>query len=412
MLRSRKLTLFLLLAGFILIHLPPRLAAQTSNQAALVVRFGDGNVHRQCVTFSEPEITGYDLLQRSGLDVAVEAQGMGALICSIGGTGCPADDCLCQCKGGGDCVYWSYWHQNGGGWQYSPGGASIYPVTNGVVEGWSWGPGTVNEAVPPPETRFEDVCQVAPTSTHTATAVPPTATPLPTNTPPPTEPPEINFSVDTNTVPAGACTTLRWRVANIAAVYLDGMGVSGEDAQEVCPSQTETYSLRVLYTGGEETRTLTVTVLQAQTTATPTTGAQVAGNVVAPTTAVPPTSNAPPTTAIESAEASASADAAVSVVASATPAATNTATTAPPTVTAAVTWITVAPLFTETPTPASVLAALPPTPLNPAPPTPAENQAGVATTTAASWLPYVIFLAIVVVLSLLIFRATRRSEAQ
>jgi hypothetical protein len=81
-------------------------------------------------------------------------------------------------------------------------------------------------------------------------------------------------------------------------------------------------------------------------------------------------------------------------------------------VTAAVTWITVAPLFTETPTPAAVIAALPATPLNSAPPTPAENQAGGVTTTVASWLPYVVFLAIVVVLSLLIFRATRRSGAQ
>jgi hypothetical protein len=406
MLRSRILLLLLMLTGFILVHLPPRLAAQNTNQAALVVRFGDGNVQKQCVTFSEPEITGYDLLQRSGMDVTVDAQGMGALICRIGGTGCPADDCLCQCKGGDDCVYWSYWHQNGGGWQYSPGGASIYPVTNGTIEGWSWGPGTVDKAVPPPETAFEEICQVAPTPTHTATAVPPTATPLPTNTSPPTEPPEINFSVDANSLQAGACTTLRWRVANILSVYLDGVGVSGEDAQEVCPSQTETYTLRVLYAGGEDTRTLTVNVLPAQTTATPTIGAQVAGNVAAPATAAPPTSNTPSTAPSDPVAASAAADAA----ASPTPAAINTATTAPPTVTAAVTWITVAPLFTETATPTTVIAALPPTPLNPAPPTPADNQAGVAT--AVSWLPYVIFLAIVVVLSLLIFRATRRSEAQ
>ena len=41
--------------------------AQTGNQAALVVVHGDGSLVTRCVEFNEPQINGYDLLQRSGL---------------------------------------------------------------------------------------------------------------------------------------------------------------------------------------------------------------------------------------------------------------------------------------------------------------------------------------------------------
>lgn len=149
----------LLITITVLAYWPPQLAAQTPNQAALVVRLGDDQVQSACVSFSEPQITGYELLQRSGLDVVVEVQGAGALVCTIDGVGCPANNCLCQCQGGGDCVYWSYWHHAEGDWQYSQGGASVFPVTNGTLNGWSWGPGSVTAALPPPALSFNDVCQ-------------------------------------------------------------------------------------------------------------------------------------------------------------------------------------------------------------------------------------------------------------
>lgn len=179
----RKLLPLLLLGGLILAYWPPQLAAQDANQAALVVRFGDGNVQTRCVSFDEPQISGYDLLLRSGLDVTADVQGAGALVCAIDGAGCPASNCLCQCQGGGDCIYWSYWLQNGGQWQYSQGGASMVQVQPGAVQGWSWGPGAVNEAIAPPPTAFEDVCQAPVTATSAPTNTPsPTATLLPTNT--------------------------------------------------------------------------------------------------------------------------------------------------------------------------------------------------------------------------------------
>lgn len=175
---------------------PAGLAAQNPNRAALVVRSGDQQVQTACVEFSEPEISGLDLLLRSGLDVEIEAQGLGALVCSIDGTGCGAEDCWCQCKGGGDCIYWSYWLRPNGGWQYAQIGSIMTKVTSGSIQGWSWGPGAVNAAIAPPPMDFEDVCtdgtgsdsRVTPGAAIVVT-VPPTAvpaTPLPTATSAPT----------------------------------------------------------------------------------------------------------------------------------------------------------------------------------------------------------------------------------
>lgn len=135
----------------------PQPQDRDGNRAALVVSNGDGVVNTQCVNFAEPELTGYELLERSGLPAEIDYQAGGTAVCSIEGTGCPASDCFCECRGS-DCEYWSYWHQIGQEWEYSVVGASVYPVRNGAVEGWSWGPGSVTEAIPPPAASFADIC--------------------------------------------------------------------------------------------------------------------------------------------------------------------------------------------------------------------------------------------------------------
>lgn len=165
-----------------LAYWPSQLAAQSSNQAALVVRFGDGSVQTRCVTFEEAQISGYDLLLRAGLDVTADVQGAGALICAINDTGCAADNCLCHCAGGDDCRYWSYWLQNEGQWHYAQGGASMVSVRPGMVQGWSWGPGSVDDAIAPPALTFDAVCAAdatavpANTTTQTETPLAPTPT--------------------------------------------------------------------------------------------------------------------------------------------------------------------------------------------------------------------------------------------
>ena len=168
--------------------------AQESNRAGLVVQFGDGIVETRCVEFTEPTISGLELLERSGFPVlAAYDPSLGAMVCKIQEQGCPVDNCLCQSPPD----YWSYWHQVDNNWIYSPAGSSTYPVSNGAVEGWSWGPGnppavmTITEICAPPATATPSN-----TTVPTNTPVPPTETPAPTDTLVPTDTPTLKPTTD------------------------------------------------------------------------------------------------------------------------------------------------------------------------------------------------------------------------
>ena len=61
------------------------------------------------------------------------------------------------------------------------------------------------------------------------------------------------FSVDRVEIRPGECVTFRWRVDGIKAIYFhaegerwEDHGVVGEGEQQVCPSQTTTYCLRIV----------------------------------------------------------------------------------------------------------------------------------------------------------------------
>ncbi len=61
------------------------------------------------------------------------------------------------------------------------------------------------------------------------------------------------FSVDRTDIQPGECVTFRWRVEGVKAVYFHAEGqrwqdhgVVGAGEQQVCPSQTTTYCLRVI----------------------------------------------------------------------------------------------------------------------------------------------------------------------
>lgn len=153
--------------------------ASDANRVAVVVDFGNGQVASRCVSFSEETITGFDALERTGLPVETDFQTGGAAVCRIDQQGCPSDDCFCSCRGGGDCLYWSYWHLADGVWHYSSAGSALYRVGDGAIEGWAWGLGSVTQASPPPIVSFSDVCATEPTPTPTQTATPSrTATPV------------------------------------------------------------------------------------------------------------------------------------------------------------------------------------------------------------------------------------------
>ncbi len=67
--------------------------------------------------------------------------------------------------------------------------------------------------------------------------------------------PNPNFRADAYSVAPGQCTTLRWSIDNVRAVFFwDGanaQGVSGNDARQVCPNSTTTYRLQVVYNDGQ-----------------------------------------------------------------------------------------------------------------------------------------------------------------
>lgn len=141
--------------------------AQEPNKAGIVIRLNESETISRCVAFEDEDISGLELLERSGLTTQIRAEGMGSLVCSINETGCPANDCFCQCRGGGECVYWSYWQDSAEGWQYARLGASSYRVTAGEIDGWSWGPGSLTDAISPPELTFEEICSEDAATTHT-----------------------------------------------------------------------------------------------------------------------------------------------------------------------------------------------------------------------------------------------------
>ncbi len=170
--------------------------ASDANQVAVVVDFGDGRIATRCVGFSEESISGFEALSRTGLPVETDFQTGGAAVCRVDGQGCPSEDCFCSCRGGGDCMYWSYWHLQDGAWNYSAAGSGLYQLHGGEVDGWVWGLGSVTQASPPPVIPFGEICvnEAANSPTPTATVVqPPTSTPMIL----PTQQPAVNLPTAT-----------------------------------------------------------------------------------------------------------------------------------------------------------------------------------------------------------------------
>jgi hypothetical protein len=78
------------------------------------------------------------------------------------------------------------------------------------------------------------------------------------------------FRLDQNPIPAGSCTTLRWDTDNALEVYLDGERVNADGSQEICPTTSQEYHLRVVGEAGKKTHTLVLGVIGALPSATAT----------------------------------------------------------------------------------------------------------------------------------------------
>ena len=90
----------------------------------------------------------------------------------------------------------------------------------------------------------------------------PSPTPMPTATPPM----YVDFRADAPWVMAGECTTLRWDVEGVRAVYMNGQGQPGHSSQDVCPSETRTYVLHAALNSGYLDRAITIAVLPVPAT--------------------------------------------------------------------------------------------------------------------------------------------------
>ncbi len=192
-------------------------SAQTQpNRAAVVARFADGQNLVKCVTFPEDSITGEELLRRTGWSIVIDAEtDKGSAICKVNDVGCGVDDCFCRCRGGAQCEYWSYWHRVNNEWEYADSGAGSYNVSDGALEGWSWGPGNWVTGTEPPDFTFQQIC-----NTNTNPIVR-------DNTPEPDtdQPPDGDFDADEILVESGACTILSWVIFDATSVTLDGVEV-------------------------------------------------------------------------------------------------------------------------------------------------------------------------------------------
>ncbi len=161
-------------------------AGQALHHAGLVVVFPDGT-DTFCIEFTEDELSGAELLQRTGLPLVLSGfGGLGSGVCRIDNVGCSdPGNCFCQCQGA-DCHYWTYYELDGEAWRFLPVGASQRRVQDGAVDGWVWG----NGHTPPGAASIGKLCAaVRPTPAPTATPVPTNRGTRTTATPPPNGPP-------------------------------------------------------------------------------------------------------------------------------------------------------------------------------------------------------------------------------
>jgi hypothetical protein len=158
---SRRLTLIVLLGLVLVIAIAAPALAQTGStkQIGLVIAFSDGTKHIEIVTVPVAATT-FEALQAANIDLASETTQFGPAICSINGTGCPADNCFCNAE-----KYWAYYHLANGQWASAPEGVGTFVPANRAVEGFAWSgfDAQYNPTDKPPVLTFDQiVAQTAP----------------------------------------------------------------------------------------------------------------------------------------------------------------------------------------------------------------------------------------------------------
>jgi len=139
---ARRAGLILLLILGVSLMQVPGLAQEPESVAGLVILDDDGGFGYALVAFREEEISGMELLRRSGAEpVTISFGGLGEGVCGIGRTGCAVDVCrrrMCQ-TGSADSPYWQTFAAGAAGtWAPLQLGASADRVSDGDVRLWAW----------------------------------------------------------------------------------------------------------------------------------------------------------------------------------------------------------------------------------------------------------------------------------
>ena len=138
--------------------MPVASATEPVHVAGLIVDYGGGEMTYAWVPFAEEEISGVDLLEKSGLPVlTVGFGGMGDAVCKIVRTGCDVSACrlrLCQ-TADHSSPFWQYLRLGPDGvWSKQPLGGSSSKVRDGAIDAWVWSGKRLDAGTPGPFTFF------------------------------------------------------------------------------------------------------------------------------------------------------------------------------------------------------------------------------------------------------------------
>jgi hypothetical protein len=130
-------SLVLLALTLVLLRYPAGvILADGSDDGTVVVEFGPTERIARPISFTAP-ISGLAALELTGLEIITTDFGGGFIaVCSIGGVGCPADNCF-GCDPAGRSWANTFW--NGTAWEGYSVGAADTTVNAGAVEGWTYG---------------------------------------------------------------------------------------------------------------------------------------------------------------------------------------------------------------------------------------------------------------------------------
>lgn len=108
---------------------------QDTGTVGQIVEFPNGEMRAFCVDVETPTDNVTALLA-TNLQVTVKDYGFGLAVCAIEGTGCPEEDCFCECPMP-ECTQWNFfrWNASNNAWEMT----DDTTVQDGDIVAWVWG---------------------------------------------------------------------------------------------------------------------------------------------------------------------------------------------------------------------------------------------------------------------------------